>query len=140
MTSQVVRMPRTGDSLQVGAQTEAPQNEGMRVLSDDETSFLRPMLLLEYQEAEDRLARLKQRAVVIGNDIQQFGQWLAEDPTTKIYVIGQDQYGLPVDFLPLRRYDQCLDFNKAINLADQLRAATAILKDLAEQKERFGLR
>jgi hypothetical protein len=65
---------------------------------------------------------------------------LAEDPTTKIYVIGQDQYGLPVDCLTLRRYDQCPDFNKAINLADQLRAATAILKDLAEQKERFGLR
>ena len=140
MTSQVVRMPRTGDSLQVGAQTEAPQSEGIRVLSDDETRSQKAMLLLEYQEAEDRLARLKQRAVVIGNDIQQFGQWLAEDPTTKIYVIGQDQYGLPVDFLPLRRYDQCLDFNKVINLADQLRAATAILKDLAEQKERFGLR
>jgi hypothetical protein len=69
MTSQVVRMPRTGDSLQVGAQTEAPQSEGIRVLSDDETiRSQKAMLLLEYQEAEDRLARLKQRAAVIGND------------------------------------------------------------------------
>ncbi len=107
-------------------------------LSADESRQQKAMLLLEHKEAVDALAELKERAIRIGRDIQQFGKWLADEPARRVYQRNQEQYGLPVDLLE-QRYAQALNLEEALALADAIRAAMAKIKDLEDRKRNLGL-
>ena len=107
-------------------------------MSKDEMREQKAMLLFEHHETLEELAALRESAKRTGQAIAQFGKWLAEDAARKIYVRGQDQYGLSVDQLD-DEYSKSVDFQKAITLADEIRAVTAKAKNLAERKRDLGL-
>ena len=96
------------------------------------------MLLLETKEAIQELAELIERATRIGQEIAQFGKWLAEDAARKIYVRDQEQYGLPVDRLD-DKYSKSVEFQQALSLADAIRMATKKVADLERRKRDIGL-
>lgn len=107
-------------------------------LSMDESRQQKAMLLLEHKEAVDELAGLREQAIRLGRDIEQFGKWLSTDPTRKIYTGTQQQYGLPTDSLDVK-YERAVDFQEALALADAMRAATAKVKDLEFRKRDLNL-
>jgi hypothetical protein len=109
-------------------------------MSDDDKKQQTKDVLYEYHEASENLTALKENARRIGKDIQQFGKWLETEPAEKIYVNTQQQYGLMTANRLDDKYALAVDFQKALILADEIRAATAKVKDLQESKTRLGLK
>ena len=107
-------------------------------MSIDEARQQRAMLLLDTKEAIQELAELIERATRIGQEIAQFGKWLAEDAARKIYVRDQEQYGLPVERLD-DKYSTSVEFQQALSLADAIRVATKKVADLERRKRDIGL-
>src|SRR5260370_34333876 len=104
-------------------------------MSDDQLQQHKKDALFECHEAEDALAALIDKATKLGHDIQQFGKWLADDPAKKIYYGQRDQHGLPVDQLD-HKFRAAMDFDAALNLADEIRAATVRLRSAQDSKKR----
>lgn len=114
-------------------------------MSSDEIRNQKATLLIEHHEATQLLANLKEKALRMGRDIQQFGKWLADESGAENLC---EQFGLPTDLtwskwfrdnLLDEKYKAALDYEKAIALADEIREATAKWKDLEERKGRLGL-
>jgi hypothetical protein len=107
------------------------------MMSDNEIRQQKAMLLLEHEEAKKRLAALNEKATRIGRTIQRFGRWLELDPAKKIYIRGQLNHNLPIEFLDDEQtYHAALSFDDALSLADEIRSAVATEKDLAERLSR----
>jgi len=107
-------------------------------VSADEMKQQKAMLLLEHSEATEELAALKERAIRVGRDIRQFGQWLAEDAARKIYTRDQQQYGVAVDLLD-DKFSQAVNFLEATKLADEIRVSMDKVRDLELRKRNLGL-
>jgi hypothetical protein len=109
---------------------------GGSAMSEDEIRRQRGMLLAEHEEAEGKLAALKEKATRIGRNIQEFGRMLEKDPATRIYISGQLNHNLPIERLDEPKYRNALSFEAAIGLADEIRSAIATEKDLADRLKR----
>jgi hypothetical protein len=105
-------------------------------MSDNEIRQQRAMLLLEHEEARKKLIALQEKATRMGQTILDFGRWLKSDAATKIYISGQLNYNLPVEFLDESKYRDALSFDGAARLADEIRCAIATEKDLSERLAR----
>jgi hypothetical protein len=107
-------------------------------MSDNEIRQQKAMLLLEHQEAQERLAALQEKATRIGRDVQQFGRWLENDAARQIYIRSQEQYGfgLQLQFLDEPKYRAAVSFDQALQLADEIRKALTTEKDLTERLRR----
>ena len=108
-------------------------------MTQDEVRRQKADLLLEYQETEHKLAVLHESATARAKDIQQFAQWLQFNAVKMIYEQGQVHHGFEVQILELK-YRTALDYQKALDLADEIRETSAKLKDLSKRKERLGLK
>lgn len=105
-------------------------------MTDTEMRQQRGMLLVDLEEAQKRLAALQEKAIRVGRAFQEFGRLLEREAATKIYIAGQRNYNLPIEFLDEQKYKAALSFADALQLADDLRSAIASERDLADRLRR----
>lgn len=107
-------------------------------MSHDELRQQKALLLLDCQEARQELAGLKERARTIGQDIQQFGKWMTDYTSDRIYTRDQDQHGLSVNLLE-DKYLDAMNLETALALADQIRRMTVKVKILEQKRRELGV-
>lgn len=108
-------------------------------MTEDEKRRQQADLLLEFQDTEHEIAHLQEKAKRIGELIAQFGEWMKHSPTTHVFRGDQAHHGysvIPSD----QRIVAALNADEAFTLADELRSASARLRDLEERKRKLGLR
>jgi hypothetical protein len=109
-------------------------------MSDEEIRQQKAMVLLEAQEANERLAHLLEKATRLGRTIQEFGAMLEHDPARQVFDLRTQAHhgiaahaGLPV------KYREALNYPQALDLADEIRVAMLRQNDVLQRKSRLGL-
>jgi hypothetical protein len=111
-------------------------------MTDGEKREQKALLLLEYQEAEDHLPQLKEKARRKGQSFGVVERWLR-------YIAGDRQaieYGEDLSKVGdmirpnLEKYRENLDLDEIFQLADEVESAKLKVNDLRKRKEQLGLR
>jgi 2-phosphoglycerate kinase len=108
-------------------------------MTQDEKRQQKMELLLQYQEAEDDLAHLRERAKQISERLGKITAWLHdyyEFHNRPMQEINQRNYQIVND----PQYRNATNFNEMIELVEQIRVAQGKLAELAKRKESLGLR
>jgi hypothetical protein len=112
-------------------------------MTEDEKRQQKAMLLLEYQEAEQNLAHLQEKAHLISRSLSSVSQWLAKshdrtwnfNPSEPIYTTGET-----VKILEDPRFAVAMDFPAMKALALEIKASMDNLRSLRQRKEALGLK
>jgi hypothetical protein len=96
-------------------------------------------LLLEYQEAEQNLAHLRERAIDLAEDIDTVRAWLqsavsGSDPCVEV------QRSDALVRSNVDQYIRALDFDRILMQIESINAAETKLKELAQRKAALGLK
>lgn len=109
-------------------------------MTDNEKRQQKAMLLLEYQEAEENLAHLKEKAGVLSKSIDEISTWLSR---AHIEIRTNEQGDQKRDAnirANIAQYRQALNLDAAVALMDEIKEAERELDSLAERKKALGLK
>ncbi len=109
-------------------------------MTDDEKRQQKAVLLLEYQEAEENLAHLREKAGVLARSTNEVGMWLGR---TYLPVRANDQDDRKRDAnirANLAQYREALNLDAAVSLMDEIGQAEQELGSLSERKKALGLK
>jgi hypothetical protein len=111
-------------------------------MTDEEKREQKALLLLEYQEAENHLAQLRERARRKAESFDIVERWLkyvAGDNTAHHY--GQDSSKIGDMIQPnLAKYKENLDLDAVFKLVAEVENAKLKVSDLGKRKAELGLR
>ena len=111
-------------------------------MTDDEKRQQKAMLLLEHQEAENNLAHLREKAGRFSAPIQQVGRWVNHTQSADLYA-GYDQEDKKLDATirtSVDLYRKALNFDEALALMDEIKAAEELVRQSARRKAELGLK
>ena len=111
-------------------------------MTEEEKRQQRAMLLLEFEEATDNLASLREKAGRIGRDILEVGTWLASmsaerGPSVETNRIENSRRDQRIRD-SLSKYKSAMGFEDAVSLMNEIAGAEKILSDLAFRKRELG--
>jgi len=112
-------------------------------MTDLEIKRQKADLLLEYQEAQQHLAHLQEKARRLGESLSRITQWLRKssesswnfNPAEPIYVMGDY-----VKILEDPRYEAAMDFSEIKKVVQEIKEATDNLQSLGKRKNELGLK
>jgi hypothetical protein len=107
-------------------------------MTENEKRALKAELLLRYQEAEDDLRHLREKAKAIAAKCTEVGQWLdglGDASSEREHRSRAAQIRTNTD-----SYKTALDLDQAIQLADEIVTAERNLQELSRRKADLGLR
>lgn len=96
-------------------------------------------VLLAFQEAEEHLVLLRNKARAASDTLETFASWLQRAPENRIFRADQAHHGHGVE-LTSAKYAAALEPNQYFELADDIRKAIMEVRRLGELKTRLGLR
>jgi hypothetical protein len=111
-------------------------------MTEDEKRQQKGMLLLEFQEAEHNLANLREKAGRLGQQILQFGGWLAgasPERGPNIHTEENKKKSAQIR-LNLDAYRKALNLEEAVALMDEIEKTERNLAALAMRKAELGLK
>lgn len=113
-------------------------------MTEDEKRQQKGMLLLEYQEAEDNLAHLEEKAKRVSKNISAVSKWL-EDRTRGYTPAGGGDDKVYVDnrYIDIQNNPEivnAMDFEAAKSLALEIKEARRKVQELAERKKSLGVK
>jgi hypothetical protein len=114
-------------------------------MTEDEKRQQKAMLLLEYQEAQEHLAHLQEKAKRISNNILAVSKWMDNCSQGYSSAAGEDRVyitdiGGTVNILTDPNVAKAMDFDAAKSLALELDEARRRLQELSERKTSLGLK
>jgi hypothetical protein len=107
-------------------------------MTDEEKRKQKAMLLLEYQEAEEALAHLREKAVRIKKPFEDVAIWL-NAASLGHYQIEDLRINGTIRS-NLEAYQNALKFDEALALKDEITKAEKLLEDLAARKLSLGVK
>jgi hypothetical protein len=111
-------------------------------MTDEEKRQQKANLLLEYQEAEDHLAQLREKAHRKAQSFQTLHYWLkfvSGDSTAMHYGEDLSKVGDVIQ-ARLADYRKQLDLDDVLALAAEIEQASKVLSELKIRKDKLGLR
>jgi hypothetical protein len=107
---------------------------------DEEKRQQKAMLLLEYQESEENLAHLREKAERISRLIDCVATWLAHAQIPHPRFLDDDRERNANIQVNLDRYQKALNFDEALSLMNDIQQAEKKLKGLSDRKAAIGLK
>jgi hypothetical protein len=110
-------------------------------MTEDEKRQQKAMLLLEYQEAEENLAHLREKAGKLYISIQEIATWVQK--TARPNSIGghyEDAERAKRIEANLEQYRAAMDFDGVLSTVRAISESSLRLTDLAERKKALGLK
>lgn len=108
-------------------------------MTEDEMKRQKADTLLAYQDTEQHLEHLKIKARTMGDRLIKFGTWMRNEPASMILRGDQAHHGHKYQVTP-PEYLTIFEENQYFSLADEIRENEEQLRQLAQQKERLGLK
>jgi hypothetical protein len=113
-------------------------------MTEEEKRQQKAMLLLEFQEAENNLASLREKAGRVGRDILEIGHWLGNmspdrGPSVETNNIENKRRDAQIR-ANLQGYRKVFDFDGALSLMDEVERAEKHLIALSLRKSELGLK
>jgi hypothetical protein len=110
-------------------------------MTEDEKRQQKAMLLLEYQEADDNLAHLREKATRIAVPFSEVSTWLDHAGGIRYPGYREDdaKRNAAIRANP-DLYRRNLNFDEALALMDEIVRAEALLQKLAQRKNDLGLK
>lgn len=109
-------------------------------MTEDEKRQQKAMLLLEYQEAEENLAHLREKAGRMSAPFATVAKWLERAQSgSSMYRIDQDRTEATIR-ANLASYQNQINFDEALLLMNEIDGAEKKLKELATRKQSLGLK
>jgi hypothetical protein len=109
-------------------------------MTDDEKRHQKAELLLQYQEAEENLAHLREKAGVLSKLVDEVAMWMSR---AHIPVRANDQDDRRRDGNIRKnpaKYREAMNFDAALSLMDEIAEVCQQLNDLSERKKALGLK
>lgn len=111
-------------------------------MTDDDKRAQKGILLLEYQEAEQHLAHLQEKALRMSQDIKEVAKWLEEErrvgPMHSITT--SDAKDRSVRLSKGGQYQKSTDFAAVTAMVAELRDAHSKIRELGERKVSLGVK
>ena len=113
-------------------------------MTDEDKRQQKAMLLLEYQEAEQHLAALQEKARRTVDSLKMVAEWLEKtyDRTWNFEITSQlySRNQTPPATIDDSRFKGAMDYGQMLELARQIKAAMDNLRSLSQRKEALGLK
>lgn len=113
-------------------------------MTEDEKRRQKADLLLEYEEAEQSVAHLREKATRIATRIEAVSRWLLNAAgnndtfSDRVYVstAGSELFEVPTN----AQIPPAMDFSEAVKLVNEIRAGIRRVQELKQRKAALGLR
>jgi hypothetical protein len=113
-------------------------------MTEDEKRQQRAMLLLEYHEAEQHLAHLREKAKLISHRLNAVSKWMEEWSHKGANAIHGEVYlvalGGKVDVLNDPEIAAAMDFASIRGLAIEIQEADRRVREFSDRKQSLGLK
>jgi hypothetical protein len=115
-------------------------------VTEDEKRRQKADLLLEYEETEQHLAHLKEKAIRTGQNVEAVSRWLLNagepysDKISERFYITSGGGSALVDVLTDPQVALAMDFNAAAKLVEEIRAGHRKIQELKQRKASLGLK
>ncbi|GAC1436665.1 MAG: hypothetical protein NVS1B11_36040 [Terriglobales bacterium] len=110
-------------------------------MTENEKRQQKGELLLDYQEAENTLAHLREKGTTIAGRISTVAKWVESVSRSYESVRTSDQkYSTDVEVLNDPQLKIAMDFDAAAKVVQQIREAKTKVDELAQRKQSLGLR
>jgi hypothetical protein len=108
-------------------------------MTEEEKRRQKADLLLEYQEAQDHVANLEEKAKRIAESLRHIARWLGgavdEDVSENSYPLSD-----PAAITMEQRYRQAMNFEEMMKLTQKITVAQRRLVELDKRKRSLGLK
>ncbi|SRR6266496_3292568 len=113
-------------------------------MTEDEKRQQKAMLLLEYQEAEEHLAHLQEKAKRLSENVLAVAKWMEDRSHSYTTAGGSDDKAYVnnryVNILNNPEIVKAMDFEVAKSLALEIKEAKRRVEELAERKKSLGVK
>lgn len=115
--------------------------EKERNMTEEEKRQQKAMLLLDYQEAENNLAHLREKAGRVAKPYDDVGTWLGRASSFTYPGYREEDAKRNANIrVNLEAYRKSLNFDEALALMDEIKKAEELLAQLARRKAELGLK